>query len=114
MKDCPRCAFTCVFRPRSIQPVSGEEAQVKRSVTAWRSMGLLVAAVLAAVVMGQAAGGLSAAAGGLELTTLSTRPELVTGGDVLLQVRFTTGRPGTALKIMAGGRDVTSAFKAGR
>lgn len=56
----------------------------------------------------------TAAGGDVLLTALSTDPNLVTGGDVLLQVSVPPGTPRGDLKVTAGARDVTPAFKPGR
>jgi len=51
------------------------------------------------------------AGGTVVLTALSTDPDLVTGGDVLLQVVVPTGTPRGDLRVRSGDRDVTAAFK---
>ena len=51
------------------------------------------------------------AGGAVVLTALSTHPDLVTGGDVLLQVVVPPGTPRGDLRVLASGRDVTAAFK---
>ncbi len=48
----------------------------------------------------------------VQLRTLGTRPELVTGGDALLEVVVPRGTDVRKVKVTAGTRDVTSAFKA--
>jgi pimeloyl-ACP methyl ester carboxylesterase len=59
-------------------------------------------------------GGTAAAAGtdapaGLQLRTLSNRADLISGGDALLEVALPA--PATDLKVLAGDRDVTAAFR---
>ena len=44
--------------------------------------------------------------------TLSSKPELVSGGSALLRVRATSGTSLASAQVRANGRDVTSAFKA--
>lgn len=62
--------------------------------------------------------GLLAACGGghdsapLEIRTLSTRADLVSGGDALVEVAMPGNTSGAGLKVTAEGRDVTSAFSA--
>jgi hypothetical protein len=46
--------------------------------------------------------------GPVTITTLSTEPHLVTGGDVLVQVRARA-----PLRVLVGGRDVSTAFRGG-
>lgn len=48
----------------------------------------------------------------LELRTLSTRADLVSGGDALVEVVLPGNTTGAGLKVTADGRDVTSAFSA--
>lgn len=48
----------------------------------------------------------------LQIRTLSTRADLVSGGDALVEVAMPRNNPGAGLKVTAGGRDVTSAFSA--
>jgi hypothetical protein len=63
------------------------------------------------VLMGGATA--AAAAGpvtGVQLRTLSNRADLVSGGDALMEVALTA--PATGLKVLAGARDVTAAFRA--
>jgi hypothetical protein len=47
----------------------------------------------------------------VDIQTLSTRPNLVSGGDVLVKVSLPTGARAEQLKVMLNGRDVTAAFK---
>jgi hypothetical protein len=47
-----------------------------------------------------------------QLTTLSARPDLVSGGEVLVQVDPPTGYNASQVKVTSGGVDVTSLFKA--
>ena len=47
----------------------------------------------------------------LQIHTLSTRPELVTGGDVLLQIAGPANLAAKNLTVRANGRDVSGAFK---
>src|SRR5690606_11466066 len=54
---------------------------------------------------GCSAGG--AAAPELRLESVSTKPHLVTGGDVLLRVALPTGADSRSVRVEAGGADVT-------
>jgi len=52
-------------------------------------------------------------AGKLELIALSTRPDMVSGGDVLVQVKVPAATRLDQVVISLNGRNVTSAFRAG-
>jgi uncharacterized tannase-like protein DUF6351 len=54
----------------------------------------------------------AASPGRLEITTLSTDAQRVTGGDVLVQIALPPAADVRALKIAANGKDVTPAFRA--
>ena len=45
-----------------------------------------------------------------EIRVLSTRADLVTGGDALVEVRLPVGATAAAVRVVADGRDVTSGF----
>ena len=60
-------------------------------------------------VAGCSVGGASDSA--LTLETLSTRPWLVTGGDVLVRVALADGVDPAGLEVVANGVDVTDAFR---
>src|SRR5262249_14907964 len=47
----------------------------------------------------------------IDIQTLSTRPNLVSGGDVLIKVALPAGTRADQLKVSLNGRDVTAAFK---
>src|SRR5262249_32659863 len=47
----------------------------------------------------------------LEIQALSTRPEMVTGGDVLLQITGPANLSSKPLTVRVNGKDVSSAFK---
>ena len=49
----------------------------------------------------------------VEIRTLSNRADMVSGGDVMVEVVVPPGYSSTGLKVWAGARDVTSAFTAG-
>lgn len=80
--------------------------------TSWRRALAAVTVGMAAVMAGQRVPGTAAESAGLELTALSTRPELVTGGDLLVQIRVSPASA-AGLRVTAAGRDVTAAFKPG-
>jgi len=46
----------------------------------------------------------------LTLTVLSSRPDMVTGGDALIEVRFPADIAGDEIAVLAGGVDVTANF----
>jgi hypothetical protein len=50
------------------------------------------------------------AAASLELVSLSTRPDKVSGGDVLIMLRLPAGTTGASASIRLNGRDITGAF----
>ncbi|MCB0875309.1 MAG: hypothetical protein KDB46_03845 [Solirubrobacterales bacterium] len=66
-------------------------------------------ATIAALVL-MAAPSAAAPNGKLKLTTLSTEPEHVTGGDVLVAVDVSGGADPAKVRVRAGGRDVTGSF----
>ncbi|MGE0450995.1 MAG: DUF6351 family protein [Vicinamibacterales bacterium] len=47
----------------------------------------------------------------LSIRAVSTHPDLVTGGDVLVEIALPPGAQASALRVTAGGRDVTKAFR---
>jgi len=67
--------------------------------------------VLSSVLLGLAASP-AAASPAVEIRTLSTRADLASGGDILLEVRIPAGAEATALRVRVGNRDVTGALKA--
>lgn len=67
-----------------------------------------LAAASAAVLLGLFS--TAAWANKLEIKTLSTRPDAVTGGNVLLQISIPRGGSQQGLTVTANGQDVTSAF----
>ncbi len=75
------------------------------------ALGLLVA-VLAVLVLGRPEGAFAyklSRGGGLTITALSNRADLVSGGDVLVAIRG--ARSARGLTVKAAGRDQTSAFR---
>ena len=73
------------------------------------AIGLL--AVLGALAIPVAAQQKAAPAPAFEIRALSTRPELVTGGDVLLQIAGPANLNAKSLIVRVNGKDVSSAFK---
>lgn len=70
-----------------------------------------LAAALTLLLAGVTAAAASADPGdAVQLRTLSNRADLISGGDALLEVALTA--PATGLKVLAGDRDVTGAFRA--
>ena len=47
----------------------------------------------------------------LQIQALSTRPDLVSGGDVLIRISTPAGTVPESMSVMLNGRDVTSAFR---
>jgi hypothetical protein len=77
-----------------------------------RSLGAVALALAAgAALAGCSADGGLASGSDLRIESLSTRPWLVTGGDVLLAVELGVELDATGLEIVANGRDVTAAFR---
>jgi hypothetical protein len=66
--------------------------------------------VMALIVMAVGIGDRVEAQGGLTLRVLSSRPDLVSGGDALLEVAGTPSMDG--LRVIVNGRDVTPSFRA--
>ena len=46
-----------------------------------------------------------------EISTLSSQPDVVSGGDVLVKVTVPRGLNANQVRVLAGGKDVTSSFK---
>lgn len=72
---------------------------------------LVLGAIASAVLVACGGGG----GGGdnedpVQITTLSNRADLVSDGDVLVEIVLPAGASGAGLKVEVGGRDVTSAF----
>src|SRR6186997_1850471 len=55
--------------------------------------------------------GLTQTRGGFEIRTLSSRPDLVSGGDALVEVRAPNGGALNQLTLTLNGKDVTSSLK---
>ena len=71
------------------------------------AVGLLVIGLLA----GAAGGAAHAADGGVELTVLSSRPDMVSGGDALLAVAVPAAASAADVRMAVNGADVTAAFR---
>jgi hypothetical protein len=56
--------------------------------------------------------GAHAAASALDIHVVSNRPELVSGGDALVEIRVRRPEDRSALRVRLGDRDVTAAFLA--
>jgi hypothetical protein len=48
---------------------------------------------------------------GLDITTLSSRPDTVSGGNALIRVIVPSGMPITDVMVLLNSQDVTSAFQ---
>ena len=69
--------------------------------------------LMAALAMGGVAGLASCSSNNsepIEIRTASNRADLVSGGDVLVELMLPAGAGISGLRVTAGGRDVTSAF----
>ncbi len=76
-----------------------------------RALAVALSLAVLAAACTSAGGGPSAQTASVEVEALSTRPEYVTGGDVLVSVRTTSGAL-DGITVHAGDRDVTAAFTA--
>src|ERR1700730_10302681 len=102
--------------------ISQAEAHMKLSPSLTDSTVRLGKAALMAAVLCGVAGWFAVAAhpaaaqapAGLEVRSLSTRPDLVTGGDVLVQVKRPVAVAAGTVTILVNGRNVTPTFKSGR
>jgi len=74
-------------------------------------MSRLLSCVLASVFILTAAVGIRAQDRGLQLRTLSSRPELVTGGDVLVRVDLPAGTAASSVRVTVNGADVTGQLR---
>ena len=71
-----------------------------------------VAALLVLLAAGAvASAGAQTTGDAAQLTTVSARPDMVSGGDVLLRVTPAPGAPDAAVTVIAAGRDVTGDFR---
>ena len=71
-----------------------------------------VAALLALVAVGAVASAEAQTAGdAAQITTVSARPDMVSGGDVLVRVTPAPGAPDGAVTVQVAGRDVTGDFR---
>ncbi len=71
-----------------------------------------VAALLALVAVGAVATAEAQTAGdAAKITTVSARPDMVSGGDVLVRVTPAPGAPDGAVTVQVAGRDVTGDFR---
>lgn len=73
-------------------------------------MVFLVVAISACIVRGDDA---VEETGAYELVSLSGRPDMVTGGDALVEVTLPDGVDGSAVRLALNGTDVTSTFRPG-
>ena len=68
-------------------------------------------ALAAVIALAGSDAGLSQSRSLLEIRTLSSRPDLVSGGDALVEVRAAAGTPITQLTLALNGKNVTSYLK---
>ncbi len=85
---------------------------MSRSRQDWRLWLTVVAMMITAVPLGASAAPSPGAAGASEIQveTVSTRPDLVTGGDVLVRIRVPEAVDPARVMVRARGRDVSDAF----
>jgi len=80
-------------------------------VEGWRRVGrVLVALIVMVAGIGAVSHALAKATHEFEIRTLSTRPDTVTGGDVLLQVEIPRVVPLQKARVFVNGSDVTSSL----
>ena len=72
---------------------------------------VLAFAMLACLVVPASFAGRSASSSSLEIQTISSRPDMVSGGDALVRIRGPVGDLKKKLKVAANGTDVTASFK---
>src|SRR4051812_28891185 len=70
-----------------------------------------IMALATAIALGASAFAVAKAKGELEIRTLSTRPEAVTGGDVLIEVAIPARVHKADVRVFANETDVTSALR---
>jgi hypothetical protein len=83
-------------------------------MSSWRgrrlAVGALAASVVAACLGAVGAASSASAASAVQVLALSNRADLVSAGDVLLQVVLPPGVAADGVQVRAGGRDVSKAF----
>src|SRR5262245_51086739 len=75
------------------------------------SQGAALAAIALVVAVGAAAPAAAKDGGKLRVESLSSDPELVTGGDALIAVDVPKGTPASKVRVQRNGEDVTAAFE---
>src|SRR5690606_12301042 len=87
----------------------GEDGMGKGTRTVLRSAAVVAATVslVGCASTGALAPGLAARGNGLEIRTLSSRPDLVSGGDALVEIRTADGVDLAAATVSLNGADVT-------
>src|SRR5262249_41287133 len=102
------------FQHRSVEPfqqVEGESGFLEE-IAMKRFAAIGVLALTGALTIPVIAQQKAAASPALEIQALSARPEMVSGGDVLLQIAGPANLSAKTLAVRVNGKDVTSAFKA--
>ena len=84
---------------------------VRQSVVALATAGALAAGIAACVAQGGGAAD-DAVGGTLTLTTVSSRPDMVTGGDALVRVDTADGAALSDVRVALNGADITDRFRA--
>jgi len=77
-------------------------SEVIRNVALMLGAGLLVGSSMTATARSE---------GDVDIVTLSTRPDTVSGGDVLVQIDIPRGAQSNGVKVWLNGQSVTSAFR---
>ena len=80
----------------------------RRSRLQWASLAL---SSLVAALAVTACGGDDNGVQSLELKALSSKPDMVTGGDALVELKYTPGVDPASVKVTLNGTDVTAKFK---
>jgi hypothetical protein len=93
---------------KRIECIKNDGDRMKRTTPKMRPCALAIAS--AAVLLAACSGGDDNNAVVPEIRVLSTRADMVTDGDALVEIAIPTGADATGLNVSVDGRDVTSAF----
>ena len=76
-----------------------------------RFLGRVVFLVAAGLLSGMPAAAMANANHGIDITTLSSRPDTVSGGNALVRISVPSGVPVTDVMVVLNSQNVTSAFQ---